>query len=193
MELLKACQEPIRASLIGARICKQMEFYLPLDIMELEQARDKYETFAESLLDAAEMPGRAFMSSKGLVFRFRSGSTGTMRATVVVMPCTACEIVDGLASDGCVMRRLCLGSNPIGDEGCAALARSSASRQPGSRLMSLSEQTSSFPGCFSANSAQWLTLRTNRPTAHPQTRRVLAFSDVRISQIADLSEEPAQL
>lgn len=43
-----------------------------------------------------------------------------------------CALVDGLASDGCVMRSLCLGSNPIGDEGCAALARA---LQTSSRLL----------------------------------------------------------
>ena len=34
----------------------------------------------------------------------------------------ACALADGLAGPGCVLRRLSLGSNPIGDEGCAALA-----------------------------------------------------------------------
>eukprot|EP00964_Phaeocystis_antarctica_P023940 scaffold13391_cov65-Phaeocystis_antarctica.AAC.8 len=40
-------------------------------------------------------------------------------------------------------------------------ARSSAPLQPGSKVMSLSEQRSSWPGCCAASSAQCVTLRTS--------------------------------
>ena len=44
------------------------------DLGKLAAVAEKFRGQNEELLDAAEMPGRAFMSSKGLVFRFRSGA-----------------------------------------------------------------------------------------------------------------------
>ena len=44
------------------------------DLGKLAAVAEKFRGQDEELLDATEMPGRAFMSSKGLVFRYRSGA-----------------------------------------------------------------------------------------------------------------------
>ena len=52
MGLLPACQEPLRAGLLGALLCSRMAAALPLDVVELQAAARKYEDFSESLLNA---------------------------------------------------------------------------------------------------------------------------------------------
>ena len=44
------------------------------DLGKLAAVAETYRRESEELLEAAEVPGKAFMSSKGLVFRFRSGA-----------------------------------------------------------------------------------------------------------------------
>jgi hypothetical protein len=52
--LLPACQEPMRAAIIGARLCEYMAGRLPLHRLNLMEAARQHENFATNLLDLCE-------------------------------------------------------------------------------------------------------------------------------------------
>ena len=52
--ILPACQEPIRAAIIGARLCNHMADKIPLQHIELRACAAAHERFATSLLDLCE-------------------------------------------------------------------------------------------------------------------------------------------
>ena len=68
------------------------------DLGKLAAVAETYRRDKEELLDAAEMPGRAFMSSKGLVFRFRSGSA-ERRVKIAVQQGRLFELAVALPAD----------------------------------------------------------------------------------------------
>ena len=51
LTLLPFCQEPMRAAIVGARLCQHMVQRFPLDKQVLQEARDAHERFAIDLLE----------------------------------------------------------------------------------------------------------------------------------------------
>jgi len=54
LQLLPNCQEPMRAAIIGAKLCGYMASQLPLARNQLEEAAGEHERFAITLLDLCE-------------------------------------------------------------------------------------------------------------------------------------------
>ena len=57
--LLATCADPMRASLLGARLCNHMAEVLPIEKQGLEVAAAEHESFAIKLLDLCPNPGKA--------------------------------------------------------------------------------------------------------------------------------------
>ena len=54
LTLLPACQEPMRAAIIGARLCGHMQLMLPLHANVIEEAARVHEAWATNLLELCD-------------------------------------------------------------------------------------------------------------------------------------------
>lgn len=71
LTILPACREPMRAAVIGARLCSVMALMQPLHFVSLEAASDIHENWAIGLLDLCESfeEARRMLVTRSTVWR----------------------------------------------------------------------------------------------------------------------------